>query len=79
MVRRKISNESLERWFDVDSVALSLMGEGTARGGVQISQIVEVETRDLWTTAIMSVCRVLVVPIAIQKKAKRQKVLPVQF
>ena len=42
MVRRNISKESRERWFDVDSVASFLVGQGTVRGGVRISNIVEV-------------------------------------
>ena len=40
--RRKTSQESRERWFDVDTVVSFLFGEGTARAGVQISNVVEV-------------------------------------
>ena len=38
VLRRKTSKVSRERWFDVDSVVSSLVGEGTGRAGVRISR-----------------------------------------
>ena len=42
MLHCKTSNGSRERWFDVDSVASTLAGEGTAPAGVRASSVVKV-------------------------------------
>ena len=42
VVRRKEARDTCERWFGVDSVAFSAVGESSGLQGVQISNIVEV-------------------------------------
>ena len=61
-----------ERWFDVDSVASSLMGEVAARAGVRIPHVVETGTCDIWTKVMMPVCPALIVLFSVQEKEKRR-------